>query len=330
MQAPQVSIIIAMYKSAPYLEATVASVLAQTFSDWELLLVDDKSPDSTLEVASALAKKDKRIAVKALPKNNGGPSVARNEGIALAKGEFVTFLDHDDTFHPQKLELMVAEITKQKVDFLCSNCELVNAQTGKVDGLALGAITGDVTAGFAKRLLQGNFVPPNSTLIRRSVFEVVGMFDASFKGVDDYDLWYRISRVFPAGIIDKPLATWQYRNSNSISADDKKMIADERDFYQKIITSKRAFPGQDPRGAWQEWEREEAKKGVRRQTVHLANRFLLEGNYKEAAKLYDEADAARYASLTRKAGPVFRTAYLFKRRMGAAREFQSLNLDFSA
>lgn len=239
---PKVSVIIALYNSAPYLGETVASVQAQTMGEWELLLVDDCSTDNTVTLAEELAAGDKRITVLKHEQNHGAPAAARNTGIAAATGEFVTFLDHDDSFYPTKLERMLTVATDQQLDFLCSNIDLVNAKTGKVDGNAWGTVQGDPVKGFAKRLLQGNFVPPNSTLMKRHVFDTVGVFDTNLKGVDDFDLWYRIARVFHSGIVNEPLATWRYLNEQSISADDTKMIADEQKFYEKITTTERAFP----------------------------------------------------------------------------------------
>jgi hypothetical protein len=158
----------------------------------------------------------------------------------------------------------------------------------------------------------------------------VGNFDTSLKGVDDFDMWYRIARVFPTGIVRDALASWRYRNEASISANDIKMILDERKFYQKILSSDRAFPGSDPRGEWQDWERLGADAGVRRANIQLANRHLLAGVFKDAAEHYQLAGAHRYALLTKHLGHLFRFAYTLKRRSGEGKEFKPLNLDFSA
>jgi glycosyltransferase involved in cell wall biosynthesis len=302
-------------------------VQAQTIPDWELFLVDDCSTDTTVQIAEELVASDKRITLLKHSQNHGAPAAARNTGIAAATAEFVTFLDHDDSFYPHKLERMLQAASEQQVDFLCSNIDLVNATTGNVDGKAWGNVSGEVTKGFAKRLLQGNFVPPNSTLIKRHVFGTVGVFDTNLKGVDDFDLWYRIARVFPSGIVNESLATWRYLNTQSISADDRKMITDERLFYEKIVTTERAFPGADPRSIWQQWEKEEAVHGVNRATVRLANRLLLDGNYQAAREEYLKAGATKYAALT-KLGSLFRMAYKLKRNLGNSRTFKPLNLMF--
>ena len=132
---------------------------------------------------------------------------------------------------------------------------------------AWGSIKGDPKSGFAKRLLWDNFVPPNSTLIRRSVFETVQGFDANLKGVDDFDLWYRIARDFKATICEIPLATWRYNNESSISFDQSLMIEDESRFYKKIL----ALPDAT------NLEKEVCKERISMNQVRLANQKLAVG-----------------------------------------------------
>lgn len=318
MAKPRVSVITALYCSERYLRATVASVVAQTMPDWELILVDDASPDGTLALAKELAASEPRITVLCHEKNQGSPAFARNTGLEEARGEWVTFLDHDDTFKPAKLERLLTEAEAQKLTFICSNIELVNAETGKVDGLAWGSVSGPVQAGFARRLLQGNFVPPNSTLMYRKAVVDLGGFDTTLKGVDDFDLWYRLARAYPCGVLNEVLATWRYRNAGSISADDTKMLQDEQRFYEKVAA-----------GATEEWERALAEQGVQRTTFRQANQALKAGQYKEAATLYRKAGAPWYAAQASYLGPAFRLAYLLKRRLGDRRQFTPLHLDFT-
>ena len=313
---PSVSVIIPLYKSAPFIGATLDSVAAQTFEDFEVLCVDDCSPDATAEIVKAYAKKDKRVRYLAHAKNQGAPAFGRNTGLQEAKGEYVTFLDHDDSFLPTKLEELLAAMEKEKVDFICSNIYLVNAMTGQTDGLAWGAITGNAKAGFSRRLLAGNFVPPNSTLIRQSVFNEVGLFDTALKGADDFDMWYRITRRFPATVYAKPTATWRYMNSASISANDAMMIEDEKSFYQKIVEG----------GEWTAEEKEEAARGVMRNAKRLANRYLLKKEYHTAEAMYAQAGMPKMALAVRVAPAPVRLAYAWKNRRP---KFMPLNLDFS-
>lgn len=100
-----VSVVVPAYNVESYVGEAVASVMAQTVKDWELILVDDGSTDRTAEICDAMAQADSRIHVVHTP--NGGLSVARNRGLALCKGEWITFLDADDLLHPRFLEIML-------------------------------------------------------------------------------------------------------------------------------------------------------------------------------------------------------------------------------
>ena len=99
-----ISIIVPVYNVEPYLERCVRSILAQSHTDWELLLVDDGSPDHCPEICDSYAAKDKRI--KVIHKTNGGLSDARNHGLEIAPGDYVLFVDSDDYIHPEMLRVM--------------------------------------------------------------------------------------------------------------------------------------------------------------------------------------------------------------------------------
>lgn len=108
-----ISVIIPVYNVAKYLEATVESVISQTYKEWELLLINDGSTDDSLSVCNKCQKKDSRIRV--IDKENGGPSSARNTGIEQARGEYIYFLDGDDLIMPHTLERLIGTIQKYQV-----------------------------------------------------------------------------------------------------------------------------------------------------------------------------------------------------------------------
>lgn len=311
------SVIIPLYNSEKYLEATVASVMNQSTPDWELILIDDCSTDGTYRLAQRLAKSDSRIRVLRHDKNLGRPAYGRNTGIAAATGTFITFLDHDDAFEPTKLAEQGDAM--EGLDFLVSNCYLLNARTGKVDGQAWKEVRGEVQKNFARRLLEGNFVPPNSTFIRASVFKKVGVFDPEIQGVDDYDMWYRIARECPSGVVNKPLATWRYSNKNSLSANEVLMLENEVAFYKKVHSY-----GED-------WEKTLATQGERRCLQRLGHRALARGDIAQARALYKEAGAERLLLLTTRAPFIARTMYWMKRCLDRLRQqdFQPLVIDFN-
>lgn len=113
---PKVSIIVPIYKAEKYIHRCIDSILAQTFTDWELLLVDDGSPDRSGEICDEYAKKDKRIRV--FHKENGGVSSARNWGLENVRGEYVTFVDADDKLDADALNVCMTEIETNDLDIL--------------------------------------------------------------------------------------------------------------------------------------------------------------------------------------------------------------------
>ncbi|MDO5311667.1 MAG: glycosyltransferase family 2 protein, partial [Clostridia bacterium] len=112
---PLISVIIPVYKVEDYLPACVESVLSQTYSNTEIILVDDGSPDNCPRMCTAFAESDSRIRV--IHKENGGLSSARNAGIDAARGEFLAFLDSDDLWSPWFLERLYRAITETNADF---------------------------------------------------------------------------------------------------------------------------------------------------------------------------------------------------------------------
>lgn len=113
---PKISIIVPVYKAEPYLHRCVDSILAQTFTDWELILVDDGSPDQSGKICDEYAKKDQRV--KVIHKVNGGVSSARQKGLDEARGEYTIHADPDDWAEPNMLEELYNEASKKEADMV--------------------------------------------------------------------------------------------------------------------------------------------------------------------------------------------------------------------
>lgn len=122
MKPPTLSIIIPVYNASGTISTIVSSILNQTFQDFELILVDDGSTDSTLNVLRGLKKRDQRIVLRS--KKNGGPSSARNDGLSKAHGKYVLFFDADDDIDQRMLELMVRTIGIEKSDLVVSGWQI--------------------------------------------------------------------------------------------------------------------------------------------------------------------------------------------------------------
>jgi succinoglycan biosynthesis protein ExoO len=134
--SPLVSIIMPVYNAAGFLTRAVQSAQAQTYKNIEILLIDDCSTDTTVEVAQSLAKTDPRIRVFQQPKN-GGPSAARNRGLKEAKGEWITLLDDDDAYHPTRIETLLTHASQQNANIVFDNLDMYDATTSTTHGVAL-------------------------------------------------------------------------------------------------------------------------------------------------------------------------------------------------
>lgn len=187
-RAPRYSVVVPLYNTASWLlEETVASVVAQTWEDWELLLVDDHSPDrSTVSRAEALAADDPRISVIALPENLG-ISGATNAGFAAATGDFIALLDHDDLITPDALaafeELLAAD---DDIDYAYSDQDLLSAD---------GSVRfGDFRKPeWSPERFLGQMYTSHLSVFRRSLLERTGMLRSAFDGSQDHDLLLRVA-----------------------------------------------------------------------------------------------------------------------------------------
>ncbi|HEY8943007.1 MAG TPA: glycosyltransferase family 2 protein, partial [Polyangiaceae bacterium] len=133
---PRVSVIVPVYDSGPHLEPCVRSILAQTYTDLEIILIDDGSTDGSGDACDALAAEDVRIRV--VHQDNGGIARAQNAGLAIARGELITFCDNDDLMLPRAVERLVGLIDSTGADMSCCRWRNVGASRGQSElaGLA--------------------------------------------------------------------------------------------------------------------------------------------------------------------------------------------------
>jgi glycosyltransferase involved in cell wall biosynthesis len=186
--APRVSIIVPAYNMQAYLDETVASVVAQSFANFELLIVDDGSTDDTLAKAKAWAERDHRVQV--LTKANGGLANARNFGLAAARGHWVLFLDGDDWLAEGQLQHMLrrAEEAPEAVLVACS-CAMVDDDKT----LLSRAPVPDLHAPFENFAVTCAF-SVHCALVKRDAIQALGGFDEALKSAEDWDLWQRLAR----------------------------------------------------------------------------------------------------------------------------------------
>lgn len=227
---PKVSVIIPAYNSDRFIRETIDSVLNQTYRDFELIVVDDGSSDRTADIISSY--KDRLIYIR---KENEGISTARNRGIEIARGEYLAFIDHDDIWFPEFLEEVVAELDKNKEARLCfANTYVMDGEKKRTR--TLFDICPPHKGMVFEKLVKGNFIPVITTVIRREVFEEVGLFDPRYRIAEDWDIFLKISKRYPITFIDRPLAEYRIHEA-SFSRQRDLMLTEFIDIIGKYISS---------------------------------------------------------------------------------------------
>lgn len=184
---PLISVITPAYNAEKTIRETVESVLKQTFSDFELLIINDGSQDSTLDIVSSIS--DPRIKVFSYP--NAGPQKSRNRGVDLAGGEYVSFLDADDLWTPDKLEAQLKALqANPQAAVAYSWTEYIYEDGRYFRPGPQFSYSGDVYA----RLLLSDFVGSGSNpLIRKQALIAVDRFDESLPAAQDWEMWLRLA-----------------------------------------------------------------------------------------------------------------------------------------
>ena len=206
---PLVSVIVPTFNRGWILKEAIDSVLAQNFKDFELIVIDDGSTDNTPDILNSY-KDD----IMAFSQNNRGVSASRNRGIALSSGRFIAFLDSDDLWMPNKLSIQVDFFNKNNDALICQTDEIwirnnvrVNPKTRhkKLSGMIF------------EHSLDLCMVSPSAVMIKRELFDEVGLFDEDLPACEDYDLWLRISCGYPVYLIDTPLIIKRGGHSDQLS-----------------------------------------------------------------------------------------------------------------
>ena len=187
-----VSVVIPCYNQGRFLSEAIQSVLSQSHTELEVVVVDDGSKDDTPEVASGYAAKDAKV--RLVRQQNRGLAGARNRGLSESRGEYMVFLDSDDRLLEGALEVGVRELEAHP------GCAFVSGICRKIT--SDGSVVADWEQFRVKddpylELLRSCPVYVPTVMYRRSVFDAVGDFDTSYKAAEDYDLYYRILKCFP-------------------------------------------------------------------------------------------------------------------------------------
>jgi glycosyltransferase involved in cell wall biosynthesis len=206
---PTFSVIIPVYRGERYVRETIASVAAQTVQDWEIIAVNDGSPDNSLAVLEEEARRDPQR-IRVISVQNGGVSRARNTGAANARGEFLAFIDQDDLWAPAKLARQLSQFRADPSLGLSFTNESVIDEHGTVVRKKVLAFDPARCRGrvFA-HLVFDNFIPVSSVMIRKDLFAAIGGFDPQYTLAEDYDFLLRAAREATFDFIDEPLLLYR-------------------------------------------------------------------------------------------------------------------------
>ncbi|HSK10116.1 MAG TPA: glycosyltransferase [Vicinamibacterales bacterium] len=225
---PSVSVVVPAFNAAGSIGEAVASVLAQTYDDYEIVVVDDGSTDGTADLVRRAAPESRIVR-----QPNGGPGRARNAGIRASTANLIAFLDADDTWLPHKLEAQVAYFRSYPQTGLL-HTDWIGSENAMAGQAALYAQPGPPRHVFCELFHTDYEIATLSVMVRRDVLETVGLFDERREvHVEDWDLWLRIAARYPVGYLPQPAAV--RLTGGIMSADVEKTFRGQAEAIRKNV-----------------------------------------------------------------------------------------------
>jgi glycosyltransferase involved in cell wall biosynthesis len=224
---PLVSVVIPAYNRAGIIGETIENVFEQTYSNIELIVVDDGSTDDTVQILKSYGDR-----IRWAVQQNAGPAAARNRGIAMAKGEIVAFQDSDDAWDPSKIERQVSLMQRAGTSIVCCLCNSIVQLPGvTVRSFENAPVNPSIAEGIwlnPAEILATRFILFNqAAAIRREVLLRIGGFDESLRLMEDMDLGLRLSLEGPWTFIREPLATRQDKLARTLGHEATPQIVGE-------------------------------------------------------------------------------------------------------
>ena len=307
------SVILPVYNGAKFIENAIESVFNQTYGDWEMVIVNDGSKDNTSEI---LDKYNSDSRIKIIHQENGGVSLARNNGISASSGEYFVFLDADDVWHTNHLEVMKNLIDKYPDAGLYgtfTRTELVNGGTieecdffaGKGEDIYLDDFLGEYYKDKSAKMFT-----VITTCFSRKALDVCGLFPVGCAICEDLELSLRVSAYFPVALSKIPTAT--YKKVNSTATKDISFDPDWRFFetVNQLYCDERIV----------EVKKANLKRVMQWFTMRRARHYAIDGRKKEAFRAYksigDEPELKKdkFITLLLLIMPVFVVRKLFEIR----------------
>jgi glycosyltransferase involved in cell wall biosynthesis len=281
---PLVSVLIPAWNVAELIAPALDSVFAQSFADFELIIVNDGSPDTAaLEVAVEPYRKRPGADVRYVVQTNQGPSGARNTGIAAATGTFLAFLDADDWWEPAYLEQQIAQFSADpSLDVVYCDARL----TG--ESALAGRTYMDTTPSSGPVTLESLItltcnVPTTCAVARREAVVSAGLFDAGIRRCEDFDLWLRMSARGSRFAYHRAVLAWHRLHGASAAADGVRMFESQLVVYRKLS----ALLG--PSHAAASLVTEQLRRAEADLALERSKQLLMAGDYPQAAEALNAA-----------------------------------------
>jgi len=230
---PKVSVVMTCYKYAQYLPGAIESVLEQTYGNVEVIMVNDGSPDNTDEVMQRYLP-DPRV--KYLKQPNSGQTIAKNNGIRAATGEYIAFLDADDIWRRDKLAKQMPLFDAPEVGIVYSTMEFIDDAGARVPYEA-SPLSTPRAGRITEALFVDNIVPFSAAVARRECFDKVGVMDDTLKMAIDWDLWLRMSVHFSFAFVDEPLLLYRVGHPGQMSKNYFVREKDTMRIMQKFVAA---------------------------------------------------------------------------------------------
>jgi alpha-1,3-rhamnosyltransferase len=228
VQFPLVSVIVPLYNHAKYIEKTISSVLAQDYINIELLVIDDGSTDCSKKIVEEL---NDTFNFRFISRENKGLANTLNEGVNSVNGKYVAIVASDDYWEGGKISKQVAFLENNEDIGVCHTFALEVDDEGNDAGkIYQSSFQGDIF----EKLLICNEIVASSAMYRKELFKNDFLFDPSFQ-MEDYDMWFRLSRITKFGIVTSPCTYLRKHNSN-LSGNIKLMIQNEHALFKKNLS----------------------------------------------------------------------------------------------
>ena len=214
MSLPKVSVVITCYNYGEYVGSALESVFAQTFQDFEIILIDDGSTDDSEKIIRSFLV-DNRL--KYYRHTNSGQAIAKNRGIVKAKGEFIAFLDADDKWEKAKLEKQIPLFSDRDIGVVFSRAKYIDDKDQLLNFSLTDRYLQPRSGRVTNYLYIDNFIPFSSSVVRKKCISNLGSFDETLPMGIDWDLWLRLSTECLFSYVDEPLLLYRVGHAGQMS-----------------------------------------------------------------------------------------------------------------